>query len=345
MIGTCFGIAVCSFLLLSSAVTAVAQVSITANTPAYNFQVLPGSTRQINVNIAGGTINRVNWSVLSTTGGAYATLTTPAATRYHRLRSLPSLPTVQVNIGSGAGTCSISGSIGAYTVSSTATVTVQAQSVDDTSKTAKILFNVCAKTTNVIVAPAYQQAYKSQHRTIQSWVSGDTDETGTWSIVSQPSGGNAVLADTTNRDADFVATVTGRYTLKYTSNSNSSQSATAIVYVSPNSMPSYAATPNGTEPRECYVDPRADWRRLRSGCWNRRIRPSSQRQQPTRSRRARSFASGIPIRLARTLRPTMRITRSTSAVHQPSRCSSAVFPILMAISRSWMGVTQQCRLA
>jgi hypothetical protein len=253
VIGTCFGIAVCSFLLLSSAVTAVAQVSITANTPAYNFQVLPGSTRQINVNIAGGTINRVNWSVLSTTGGAYATLTTPSATQVSSIAS--ELPTVQVNIGSGAGTCSISGSIGAYTVSSTATVTVQAQSVDDTSKTAKILFNVCAKTTNVIVAPAYQQAYKSQHRTIQSWVSGDTDETGTWSIVSQPSGGNAVLADTTNRDADFVATVTGRYTLKYTSNSNSSQSATAIVYVSPNSMPSYAATPNGTEPRECYVDP------------------------------------------------------------------------------------------
>jgi len=253
VIGTCFGIAVCSFLLLSSAVTAVAQVSITANTPAYNFQVLPGSTRQINVNIAGGTINRVNWSVLSTTGGAYATLTTPSTTQVSSIAS--ELPTVQVNIGSGAGTCSISGSIGAYTVSSTATVTVQAQSVDDTTKTAKFLFNVCAKTTNVIVAPAYQQAYKSQHRTIQSWVSGDTDETGTWTIVSQPSNGDGKLADTTNRDADFVATVTGRYTLKYTSTSNSSQSATAIVYVSPNSMPSYAATPNGTEPRECYVDP------------------------------------------------------------------------------------------
>ncbi len=252
-VGTCFGIAVSIFLSFFSATTAVAQVSITANTPTYNFQVLPGSTRQINVNITGGTINRVNWSVLSTTGGAYATLTTPAATQVASIAS--ELPTVQVNIGSGAGTCSISGSIGAYTVLSTATVTVQAQSVDDTTKTAKFLFNVCAKTTNVIVAPAYQQAFKSQHRTIQSWVSGDTDETGTWTIVSQPNGGDGALADTTNRDADFVATVTGRYTLKYTSNSNSSQSATAIVYVSPNSMPAYAATPNGTEPRECYVDP------------------------------------------------------------------------------------------
>ena len=30
---------------------------------------------------------------------------------------------------------------------------------------------------------------------------------------------------------------------------------TAIVYVSPNPLPSYAATPNGTRPHECYVDP------------------------------------------------------------------------------------------
>ena len=61
----------------------------------------------------------------------------------------------------------------------------------------------------------------------------------------------------TYRDADFVATVTGRYTLQYTSNSNASETATAIVYVSPNPMPSYAytSTPNQTEPRECYPDP------------------------------------------------------------------------------------------
>ena len=253
VIGTCFGIAGSIFLSFFSATTAVAQVSITANAPTYNFQVLPGSIRQINVNITGGTKNRVNWSVLSTTGGAFATLTTPNATQVASIAA--EVPTVQVNIGSAAGNCAISGAMGSYSVTSTATVTVQAQSVDDTTKTAKFLFNVCARTTNVVVAPAYQQAFKSQHRTLQSWVSGDTDETGTWSIVSQPSGGDGKLADTTSRDADFVATATGRYTLKYTSNSNSSQSATAIVYVSPNSLPKYAATPNGTEPRECYVDP------------------------------------------------------------------------------------------
>jgi hypothetical protein len=132
---------------------------------------------------------------------------------------------------------------------------VQAQSVDDPTKSGTFLFNVCAKTTTVMVAPAYQQAFMGQHRTLQSWVSGDSDETGTWSIVAQPSGGNGLLADTTNRDADFVATVTGRYTLQYTSHSNPAKSATAIVYVSPNPLPAYASTPSKTEPRECYADP------------------------------------------------------------------------------------------
>jgi hypothetical protein len=221
--------------------------------PAYNFQVLPGSTRQINVNITGGTLNTVNWSVLATTGGASATFTTPAADGTATVSA--GLPTVQVNFGDAAGNCSISGSVGAYSVISTATVTVQAQAVDDPTKTGRFLFNVCAKTTTVMVAPAYQQAYKAQHRTLQSWVSGDTDETGTWSIVAQPSGGDGTLSDTTNRDADFAATVTGRYTLQYVSHSNPAKSATAIVYVSPNLLPAYLSTPNKTEPHECYVDP------------------------------------------------------------------------------------------
>ena len=222
----------------------------------YNIQVLPGSTRQINVNIKNGSLNTINWSVLSTTGGASATFTTPTISNESTVAT--GLPTVQVNIGAEAGNCTIpqpAASIGKYTVTSTATVTVQAQSVDDPTKSGTFLFNVCAKTTTVMVAPAYQQAFMGQHRTLQSWVSGDTDETGTWSIVAQPGGGNAVLADTTNRDIDFLATVTGRYTLKYTSNSNPTKSATAIVYVSPNPLPAYASTPNKTEPRECFVDP------------------------------------------------------------------------------------------
>lgn len=242
------------FLALCSSVSA--EVTLIPNAPAYNFQVLPGSTRQINVNILGGKLNTVNWSVLSTTGGATATFTTPSASDASTVSA--GLATVQVNIGPTAGNCSIpeaQTAIGTYTVISTASITVQAQSVDDTTKTATFLFNVCAKTTTVLVAPAYQQAFKGQHRMLQSWVTGDTDETGTWSIVAQPGGGDGALADTTNRDADFEATVTGRYTLQYTSNSDSSKSATAIVYVSPNPIPFYGSTPNNTEPRECYVDP------------------------------------------------------------------------------------------
>jgi len=233
-----------------------AQVAVIPSTPPYNIQVLPGSTRQINVNVTGGSLNTINWSVLSTTGGASATFTTPAASAVSTVTA--GLPTVQVNIGTATGNCTIpqpATSMGAYTVTSTASVTVQAQSVDDPTKSGTFLFNICAKTTTVMVAPAYQQAFAGQHRTLQSWVSGDTDETGTWSIVSQAGGGNGVLADTTNRDTDFVATVTGRYTLKYTSNSNPLKSATAIVYVSPNPLPAYLSTPNKTEPRECFRDP------------------------------------------------------------------------------------------
>jgi hypothetical protein len=240
----------CLFFLFSF--SASAQVTVTANVPSYNFEVLPGSTRQINVNIQGGAQNTIYWSVVSTTGGAYATFTTPSASE---VSVAGGLPTVQVNIGESAGTCSISGTMGSYRVTSTATVTVQAQSVDNTNVAAKFLFNICAKTTTVIVAPAYQQAFQGQKMTLQSWVTGDTDETGTWSILRQPGGGDGTLADTGNRDTVFSATVTGRYTLEYTSHSDPTKSATGIVYVSPNPMPSYAATPNGTQPRECYVDP------------------------------------------------------------------------------------------
>ena len=133
------------------------------------------------------------------------------------------------------------GNAGPYTFSSTGVVTVTAQSVDDTTKSATYKFNVCANSTStlpngqnsVIVAPAYQQAFQSQPMSLQSWVVGCTDETGTWSITSQPAGGNGTLSDTTYRDTVFTASVTGRYTVKYADNCNSG-SNTAIVYVSPN---------------------------------------------------------------------------------------------------------------
>ena len=143
----------------------------------------------------------VNWTVASTTGGASATFTDPTHDAVSSISG--ALPTIQVNIGSTTGSCSITAVPVTYTVSSTASVTVQAQSVDDTSKTATFLFNVCANaratlangTPSVkLVVPAYQQAYQNQPMTLQSWVMGCVDETGTWSIINQPTGGDGGMA-------------------------------------------------------------------------------------------------------------------------------------------------------
>ncbi|MDE2101608.1 MAG: chitobiase/beta-hexosaminidase C-terminal domain-containing protein [Patescibacteria group bacterium] len=233
-----------------------ATVAITANVPQYGIQVLPGSTRTINVAITGGTANTVNWSVSATTGGATASFVQFGSGSLVSSVS-GGLPVQAFTVGSTAGTCTISPGAGSgpWTLTSTATVTIQAQSVDDGTKIANFVINVCANTTTVLVAPAYQQAYQGQQMTVQSWVTGNVNESGTWSITSQPVGGNGTLTDTTNRDAQFSATVTGRYTLKYTSAADNTKSSTAIVYVSPNPMPAYSVTPNGTVPHECYVDP------------------------------------------------------------------------------------------
>jgi hypothetical protein len=237
-----------------------AQVVITPNVPKYPFQVLAGSTRQINVQITGGTKNTVNWSVASTTGGATATFTDISHAEVASISG--ALPTIQVNIGPTQGNCSINGT-STYTVTSTASVTIQAQSVDDTSKTASFLFNVCANapptlangTNSVIVAPFYRQAYQGQKTELQSWVVGCVDETGVWSIKSQPTGGNGTLADTIFRDTVFSATVQGEYTVQFKANCHSGTN-TAIIYVASAPLP-YAATPEKTMPVPCEIDAQA----------------------------------------------------------------------------------------
>jgi hypothetical protein len=264
--------------LLLLALPLPAQIAVTASVPTstnasnYGFIVLPGSTRYIYAQItSGGTICvtgtnncTANWSILSTTGGATATFNTPTQTGVTSVSA--GLATVQVVFGATSGTCAISGTLGSYTLTGSATVTVQVQSTDDTTKTGTFLFNVCNPptvsggtlangTSPVIVAPAYQQAYQNQPMTLQSWVVGCANESGTWSILSQPSGGNGTLADTSNRDTVFSASVAGRYVVKFTSTCNGTISNTGIVYVSPNALPSYTATQSLTRPHECYVDP------------------------------------------------------------------------------------------
>ncbi|HTX74964.1 MAG TPA: Ig-like domain-containing protein [Terracidiphilus sp.] len=229
--------------LLLPCVAAQAQVSITANSPTYNWGVLPGSVRHINVFITNGTTNLVNWSIASTTGGATATL------------SSGSFPWVDVTIGATGGTCSWVGTRPNLTgFTSTATVTVQAQSQDDPTKTAAFLFNVCTPAVSVIVVPFYRTLYSGQSADLQSYIQGNTNLGVTWAITSQPSGGDGALSDTSNRDTVFSATVSGRYTVTATSAADGTKTASTTIYVTGNTMP-YAVTPNNTEPVDCSVDP------------------------------------------------------------------------------------------
>lgn len=237
-------------LLLSS--TLHAAVTMVANKPTgqqgsdYGFLVIPGSQRQITTHLTGGTTYHVNWSILSTTGGATATLS----------NTTNAINLTNVTIGSVGATCSVTGTLGAYVVSTTATVTVRAQSVDDTTKTADFVFRVCNPGATTAVIPAYQQVYKTQPAILQSYVIGNVNEAVTWSILSQPSGGDGALADTNKRDTVLTATVTGRYSLQACSVVDTSKCATAIVYVSANTLPSYGlSTPNGTMSTPCDADP------------------------------------------------------------------------------------------
>ncbi|ADV83207.1 Ig-like domain-containing protein [Terriglobus saanensis] len=231
---------------------ASAQVVLKANLPTgtgangsnYNYQVLPGSQRQISVKLTGGTVNLVNWSVSSSTGGATAVLD----------RGSNAIGVTNVTIGPTAGSCTVSGTLGAYSVNSPATVTVQAQSVDDPSQVASFLFKVCAPTTTVKISPGYQQAYIGQPVELQSFVIGNTNEAGTWTITSNPKNAGKIL-DNNKRDTVFSATAVGRYALTYTSAADPTKTSTAYVYVA-GPQPSYGlVTANLTMAVPCATDP------------------------------------------------------------------------------------------
>lgn len=231
-------------LLLCYTAYAFGQVSVTSAIPAFGWAVLAGSVRNIGFQITNGTGNLLNYSVSSTTGGATASLGCTSNC----------IPVVTVTIGSTQGNCSIGGSIGGYTVSSTASVTVTATSVDDGTKTFAVPINVCANSTQIFVIPFYRTLYAGQPANLQSFIVGSTDLNVTWSITSQPGGGDGTLIDTSNRDTVFTATVAGRYTVHCVSVADGTVSQDVFMYVTGNVMP-YNVTPNLTEPVDPTVDP------------------------------------------------------------------------------------------
>jgi hypothetical protein len=226
---------------LTSALAASAQVTLTANVPPYGFQVMTGAVRTVPVYPGGSAKTKlVNWSATGAT--LSCTSNCPAV--------------VTMTVTAPAGTCSVTGAVGSYVLNSTSNVTLTAQSVEDTTKTVSIPFHVCdtSSASFVDVEPSYNQAFRGQQKTLQSYVIGNTNENVTWAVTSQPSGGDGTLVDNSNRDTLFSATVTGRYTITATSVANGSLKGSAIIYVSPNMLPR-TVTPNKTESTECYVDP------------------------------------------------------------------------------------------
>jgi len=221
----------------SMALAQTRPISIAISQPKYGYNVLPGSVRRIYATVTGGTTNAVNWSVdggaiLSSTSGHWADVTAP---------------------GRGSR-CSIKGSK-PYAVSSASQFTITAQSVENPTATASIKVNVCNPAVQVQVVPFYTTLYAGQKADTQSFIWGASNTNVTWSLTSQPSGGDGALADTSNLDTVFSATVAGRYTLTATSVADRSKSNIATVYVTGNPMPPYATTPSETEPVDCTVDP------------------------------------------------------------------------------------------
>jgi hypothetical protein len=212
------------------------------------------------------------WAVTGS-GGATATFTNPSNTAVSSISG--AIPQVQINVGSVGANCTTTGTAGNYTTTSTAFLTVTFTATDAPNPVASFTMYVCQNLTSateangdqaVVVIPAYQQVYEGQSAPLQSFVRRNVNQNGTWSIVSQPSGGNGALSSTIQdtacttagfpdcRDKLFSATVTGEYVIGYTSSVTGSTS-TAIVYVAPQAMPSYVTTPNHTRPVPCFVDP------------------------------------------------------------------------------------------
>lgn len=252
-------------LLILSLCIPVAAQTITLPVPLgvasganYPWQLIPNQTVRIQPMVTGGATNSLTWAITGTTGGASATLSVAAS---------PNLAGayVDVTVGATGGTCSIIGAAATpptigYSATSTAFVTLTATSIDNPAISASIPIDVCASNPQTYISPFNVTLYKTQCENFQSTVWGSVNKNVTWSISSGPAGMDATLNSSVGgvatRDATFCAgTVSGRYILNATSVATPASVATVYVYVGTQSMPSYALTPNFTEPVDCEVDP------------------------------------------------------------------------------------------
>jgi hypothetical protein len=225
---------------ISLKVGASIAVSLTVGQPEFGFNVIPGSTRRIFANVVNGATNQILWTMktgsgtLSSTSGSWVDVVAPAT----------------------GSACSYSSKAGVYSVTSSTTFTVEATSVDDSTKLADLTFNVCSPTVQVAVVPFYRTVYANQSADLQSLVTGSVNQNVQWAISSQPIGGDGKLGDTTSHDTVFAASVAGRYTLTSTSQADSSKTSNAIVYVTGHAIPyTNPVTPNYTTPVDCSIDP------------------------------------------------------------------------------------------
>lgn len=226
-----------------------------------NFTHANASATETGTFTIGSDTCKVTWTAVGT-GGATATFTNPSNTGVSTIAS--TVPTVQVNFG-GTGcstTGAITGTMGSYVIGCSSTVTITATSVDPGGGSASVTVKVFALPPATLangesdarVFPDYNWLYQGQYMPVYAEVVGCPDQSGIWSITGQPAGGNGALTSTNVNNPLFHATVTGRYTLTFTANCNGA-TATAIDYVSPNALPSYTVTPDGSMPHESYTDP------------------------------------------------------------------------------------------
>ncbi len=212
-----------------------APAGISIRHPLFGFNLLPGATRRLFATVGHG---KVSWTVSS--GDA--------------VLSAAQGPWVDVVMPGKGSTCSITGDQGHYTVVSATHTTVVATSVEDPSKTASVVMNVCDPVVELSVVPFYRTLYANQVADVQSLLLGAVDGNVHWAITEQPKNGDGVIGDADLRDTVFHASAPGRYRLTATSDKDATKTASAILYVTGHPMP-YPVTPNGTEPVDCTVDP------------------------------------------------------------------------------------------